>query len=972
METSLKTSEKYKDGLPLQIVTSNLNTENKIDNRSQNVNTISILQDSDSISKEILAKTEQLSKARSTGSHCSKKFAQLEYSSWNSNNHISPSVQSSSASIPHSALVAASTLLKNGSGSSFNNSITISNNRVPILNDILSTPIQTTKETQPLNENHNASRRSSLSGPFGIFRIESITGKQRRISTIASQWMTSLQFGNSKTMEEEEENENEIEISNPSDVDGRESVNEFQNTNWLASGSNSLSEKNSERILSLEKKISGSNNSKSIFKICSPNTTGENMSQNNIESSHIINITDYLTQNLRDSQVEIFGQNIPKNPILLSLLKDNINMKKKGSKTLKPSESHSNTTGDLNINFFGKFEATNDNMPHPIKSVSSSPYTSTHISESISEFQNNGGKRIKRFYSTSEQFNPNDNRFSNLKNHRGSTQSGNGIQNSIICTENVFLESKTLAIEEVPILLNEKNSSEPHCVDETEIKKEYEFNTPRKQEQKDSKIESELVPLQDSIRISLCSLNSIRNLSNDVSESAQAALKKPSIPPGKILVSINPGVSQSRPEESRVEGSLERRRMENQLKGSNIGLQPFASTVEILTSAWSMASAEQITPLRSEIHIEENEKTFQASRTSSQNHVKSVKSVENYLKDESNISKSHLHKSNSQDSGAKNNSDFGSRISVIKRSTLDRLSRKRSEILSDDSISPDSVCFQNAERKTKADPSKKPQRVMEGQMKKPPKTLYEAFLNPIKEVPATKWDLKFHPQKLENAYQFSLEFLIMFILAVISSLEKLWKAYHSYAIYCWIFIMGFSNIIRNVLFIYLTATPKNPCVAYNVLSYVSIVTLLFPVSFLRVISINFGFTIITIILECILLPPRGVNSAQIGANFIVYLTSNIVVAYFSYVSEIYQRRSFMKVRITFSNQEKLTAAREQSEILLQMILPKKVIETLRKMDFNNAKRRINDTFMELRGVTVMFADIVGFTEFSSSVKADYL
>ncbi|KAJ3123823.1 Adenylate cyclase type 1 [Nowakowskiella sp. JEL0407] len=322
-------------------------------------------------------------------------------------------------------------------------------------------------------------------------------------------------------------------------------------------------------------------------------------------------------------------------------------------------------------------------------------------------------------------------------------------------------------------------------------------------------------------------------------------------------------------------------------------------------------------------------------------------------------------------------------------------------------------------RKTRANPARKNLEFSKPEkIQRPPRTIWEAILRPIKEVPSAGWDLQFKPSKLERAFQlyifgnlikhklrkylwgFTIWKLLTMVLdffepdnqnslnktivsqvfelsfflfsAIISSNPGIWKKHHKTFIKFWMVAMGTANLIKNIFDIYLPATSNSHVIAYNVVGFTAVVTLLFPISFLRIICINLGYTTITVLLETILLIPRGVHPVRVLANLLVYLTSNIVGAYFAYVSEIYQRRSFMKVRITFANQEKLAVAREHSENLLQMILPKKVIETLRKMDLNDAKRSINDTFMELRGVTIMFADIVGFTEFSSSVKADYL
>lgn len=74
------------------------------------------------------------------------------------------------------------------------------------------------------------------------------------------------------------------------------------------------------------------------------------------------------------------------------------------------------------------------------------------------------------------------------------------------------------------------------------------------------------------------------------------------------------------------------------------------------------------------------------------------------------------------------------------------------------------------------------------------------------------------------------------------------------------------------------------------------------------------------------------------------------------------RRAFIKYKGQYRYAEKMVSTREQSEFLLKMILPEKIIETLRKYDGNpteRAKVSMHDTFIELSGVTILFADIVG-------------
>ncbi|KAI9090877.1 adenylate and guanylate cyclase catalytic domain-containing protein [Phlyctochytrium arcticum] len=129
-------------------------------------------------------------------------------------------------------------------------------------------------------------------------------------------------------------------------------------------------------------------------------------------------------------------------------------------------------------------------------------------------------------------------------------------------------------------------------------------------------------------------------------------------------------------------------------------------------------------------------------------------------------------------------------------------------------------------------------------------------------------------------------------------------------------------------------------------------------------------------IEAVIFGKNGnIRARQLVGNWLLYFAVTTVGTHFRYRGEVLLRKAFIKYRIAYRNQARLFAAREQSEYLLSMILPVKVIETLHSLQGKVSDRLIlstHETFLELRGVTVLFADIVGFTEFSSSITAEQL
>ncbi|KAJ3091285.1 hypothetical protein HK102_001084 [Quaeritorhiza haematococci] len=254
------------------------------------------------------------------------------------------------------------------------------------------------------------------------------------------------------------------------------------------------------------------------------------------------------------------------------------------------------------------------------------------------------------------------------------------------------------------------------------------------------------------------------------------------------------------------------------------------------------------------------------------------------------------------------------------------------------------------------------------QVVKPPISFWKSLRHPIEEAPYTKWNLKFHPG-VESLYSIYIYHLLQ------ASVKKaLWfftVGWFIYAVFTIALFSNLSHIIRHVgtaaaFLTTLTAAilshQKSYANWYQVINMVWAVVIALQSILISVSDhMNFAKT------DTLQIPPHFVL-----ANSVVYVTMNFIGFYYRYTSELFFRRAFVKYRGQYRCAERLIEAREQSEQLLRMILPGKIIEQLRKFEQKPDGAKMHETFMELDGVTVMFADIVGFTEFSSMTKADRL
>ncbi|KND02029.1 uncharacterized protein SPPG_02532 [Spizellomyces punctatus DAOM BR117] len=307
-------------------------------------------------------------------------------------------------------------------------------------------------------------------------------------------------------------------------------------------------------------------------------------------------------------------------------------------------------------------------------------------------------------------------------------------------------------------------------------------------------------------------------------------------------------------------------------------------------------------------------------------------------------------------------------------------------------------------------------------IRKKPLSVWKAIKQPLSESPSTGWNLRF-TYPIENLYRVWLFHLWVkpFQATVLSLLVFFWLVWFVIEFFvfetrplpvhlgsglvnitgiigiCWSFRESWErrwNAFMQIFFVMMALETLNYSAHYlfhalsfdperikygsNSNRFIFIQTCIAAfgqVPFYNYAMLMWVFLIGQIVIEGIALLPQGYDVKPLVANWVFYTAATVVGTYFRYTGEVHLRKAFIKYRIAYRNQARLFAAREQSEYLLSMILPAKVIETLHSLQGKVSDRLIlstHETFLELRGVTVMFADLVGFTEFSSSITADAL
>ncbi|KAJ3222971.1 hypothetical protein HK099_001689 [Clydaea vesicula] len=158
-------------------------------------------------------------------------------------------------------------------------------------------------------------------------------------------------------------------------------------------------------------------------------------------------------------------------------------------------------------------------------------------------------------------------------------------------------------------------------------------------------------------------------------------------------------------------------------------------------------------------------------------------------------------------------------------------------------------------------------------------------------------------------------------------------------------------------------------------SYLFLIYMSFPSSFIQLSFFGSFLMVFYVVFLFSLGNYRETASlSSIVGSSLLLLAANFLGIYYRFTAELQLREGFLKYENQCICAGRLKNTQIQSEYLLSMILPRKTIEILgrRKSKSNRTHSSLQDTFVELHGVTVLFADIIGFTEFSSTVSTSQL
>ncbi|OAJ40631.1 hypothetical protein BDEG_24339 [Batrachochytrium dendrobatidis JEL423] len=295
----------------------------------------------------------------------------------------------------------------------------------------------------------------------------------------------------------------------------------------------------------------------------------------------------------------------------------------------------------------------------------------------------------------------------------------------------------------------------------------------------------------------------------------------------------------------------------------------------------------------------------------------------------------------------------------------------------------------------------------------------DPFFHPFEESPTTGWTLKF-PPTIEAMFQIYIFYIILrksqgWILLITTI---------GWAVFCiadWLLFPGlqhYTRLIGNL--VPLTVSICNIVLsfrkdwetrcyqgqlAYTIVAYLQNLNISYHIGYLNAVDMKdlHGLillnTLCTVMISYTVLASPYVHisiaslifcatefvmevsfkyystSEAYIASGLLFIAANITGIFFKYSYELHLRKAFVRYRLLYHNQEELTEARERSDALLGMVLPAKIVASMRLIDDSDANRlkeSVNSLFAELHGVTILFADIAGFTEFSGTVTASAL